>query len=105
MARQTYVGTATKDPVDRIDWTENWAGLLVPIDDRIAALTCVVTYAGTQDDASTEITVAGSQFTDLDTTITLEGGVAGKSYAASFIIDTARKRRLKRSIRVRCFLK
>lgn len=105
MPRQKHVGTATKDPVERIDWTENWAGLLVPIDDHIVALTCVVSYWGTQDDATSEILIAGSQFTDLDTTITLEGGVAGKNYAASFIIDTFRLRRFKRSIRVRVFLK
>lgn len=105
MGRQTFVGTATKDPRERIDWTENWAGVLVPIDDTITALTCLVTYPGTLEDASAEITIANSQFTELDTTITLEAGVADKRYAASFIIDTARRRRFVRSIQVRVYLK
>lgn len=105
MARQTYVGTATKDPRERIDWTENWAGLLVPIDDHIVALKCIVNHPGTQDDASSEITIDNSLYTQFDTTIWLEDGVADKSYAASFIIDTFRKRRFVRSIKVRVFLK
>lgn len=105
MARQKYIGIATKDPRERIDWTENWSGLLVPIDDHIVAMTPVVTFPGTLDDASAEIVIAGSQFTEMDTTITLEAGLASSSYAASCIIDTFRRRRFVRSIRVRVFLK
>lgn len=105
MARQTYVGSDSKDPIERLDWTENWADTLVPIDDAIVALTCKVTFPGTQDDASHEITIESSQFTELDTTMMLEGGMPGKTYAASFIIDTARRRRFKRSLRIRVFLK
>lgn len=103
--RQTYVGEASKDPIERIDWTENWAGLLVPIDDKIVSFDWAITFANTQDDASGELFVASTSFTALDTTMMLYGGVADKTYAASFIIDTARLRRFKRSIRVRCFLK
>ncbi|MCG7592377.1 hypothetical protein [Mycobacterium sp. PSTR-4-N] len=105
MARQTFVGTGTKDPRERIDWTQNWADLLVPLDDHIVALTPIICFPGTLDDASAEITIANSQFTELDTTLTIEDGINGRTYAASCIVDTFRRRRFVRSYRVRCFLK
>lgn len=94
MVNQLYVGKVKKGPTERLDWTENWADILVPIEDSIIDLSCTV---------DTGLTIWSETFTDMDTTLWIDiGGVAGTRYTASFDITTASGRKFRRSILVNC---
>lgn len=97
--RQRYVGTSVKGPTEILDHTEDWADVLVPLEDRIVDVVHSVTVANS---SSVDMVLAGSQFTDYDTTMWLESGTAGVDYAASHEIVTEKGRRLRRTVRVRC---
>jgi hypothetical protein len=94
-----FIATVQLDPDERLDYTENWADVLTPIDDLIAELTCTVTDVRTGAPV-TGLDIYNSQFTDLDTTMWLENCTAGVRFAASFLITTVARRKFKRSIRV-----
>lgn len=89
-----YVGRVMKGPTERLDWTENWSALLVPIEDSIIDLSCSVDGG---------LTIWSELFTDMDTTLWLDvGGTVGQKYTASFDITTFNGRKFRRSIAVSC---
>lgn len=94
--RQMVVGYDTKDPVERLDWTEDWSDVLDPIQDQVKTFICVVTVYG-EDEPTDELTIGGEQFTARDTTAFVEDGVLGRKYVVSHIIGTKDGRRFKRS--------
>lgn len=97
MTVQQIVGSDTKDPIERLDWTENWADILDPIKDTIAKFWVVVTFYKGDDTPTDELIVGGEQNTSRDTTAFVEEGILGRKYVVSHIIKTAGGRVFKRS--------
>lgn len=92
-----FIATVRLDPDERLDYTENWADVLTPIEDLIAELKCTVTDAKTGA-VVTGLEIYNSQFTELDTTMWLENCTVGSRFSASYLITTVAGRKFKRSI-------
>ncbi len=96
MARTSHIGFTTKSPREILDHTIDWSDVLVGLGDAIKDFN--VTVPG-------DLVVWQSNFTELDTTVFLNGGTAGSNYTVTHTIWTFGGRVFQRAIKVRCIQK
>ena len=104
-ARQTFIRINKQGPTEILDYTLDWSDIMTLIDDEIVDTQHAVRHydADAPDlDDPDAMRIDTSQFTSMDTTHRVTGGIPGEKYVATTTVRTREDRVFVRSELIRC---